>query len=91
MHYLYIYIYLPTYLPIYPSIYSVPDISLDESSCEISVSINESTDRFYDDKVDILDSYGLSSAAEFDLEAGSEVGLDPDLLRFLRLKLIAGR
>ena len=55
------------------------------------MSINESTDRFYDDKVDILGSYGLSSAAEFDLEAGSEVGLDPDLLRFLRLKLIAGR
>jgi hypothetical protein len=69
----------------------VPDIRLDESSCEISVSIDYSTDPFCDDKVDILESCGLTSAAEFDLEAGSEVGLDPDLLRVLRLKLIAGR
>jgi Kef-type K+ transport system membrane component KefB len=54
----------------------VPDIRLDESSCEISVSIDYSTDSFCDDKVDILESCGLGSAAEFDLEAGSEVGLE---------------
>jgi len=67
----------------------VPDISLDESCCEICVSIDGS-DRFADDKIDVLESNGMATAVEFDLEAGTAVGLDPDLLRFLRLKLIAG-
>lgn len=88
---IYLFIYPSIFSSICPSIYPVPDIRLDESSCEISVSIDYSTDSFCDDKVDILESCGLGSAAEFDLEAGSEVGLDPDLLRFLRLKFIAGR
>lgn len=69
----------------------VPDISYEDGSCEFTVSIDEEQDKYPDDKIDVLERYGVTSRQVFDLDsAEGDVGLDPELLRFLRLKLIQG-
>ena len=54
----------------------------------MSVAI-ESTDKFSDDKENVLENAGYGKRLRFDLEA--EVEVDPLLLQFLRLKLIEGK
>lgn len=67
---------------------TVPLLDLADACAELSVGI-EDTDRFPDDKTNVLENAGYPSRMRFDLEA--EVGLDAALLQFLRLKFIEGR
>jgi hypothetical protein len=66
----------------------VPLLDMADTCAELTVAI-EDTDRFPDDKVNILEDAGLSARERFDLEA--EIGVDPLLLQFLRLKFIEGK
>lgn len=66
----------------------VPLLELDDSCAELSVGI-EDTDRFADDKRNILEQAGLPDRQRFDIEAAVEV--DPNLIRYLRLKFIEGK
>ena len=66
----------------------VPLLELADACAEISVAI-ESTDKFSDDKENVLENAGYGIRLRFDLEA--EVEVDPLLLQFLRLKLIEGK
>lgn len=68
----------------------VPDITIDDSCCEIMMKI-DGTEKYADDKIAILERNGLSKTQSFDLEADSAAGIDPSLLQFLRLKLIDGK
>ena len=68
----------------------VPDIDIStDASCEFTVQIDPDTDRFADDKVNILEDAGLTSKQRFDLEV--DLSIDPALLSFLRLKFIEGK
>jgi Rubisco LSMT substrate-binding len=67
----------------------IPDIPLEDSSCELVVEIDGS-ERFVDDKLDILERNGYKRKNQFDLEADVETGIDPALIQILRLKLIEG-
>mmetsp|Transcript_12940 Transcript_12940/g.19464 ORF Transcript_12940/g.19464 Transcript_12940/m.19464 type:complete len:477 (-) Transcript_12940:22-1452(-) len=69
----------------------VPEVDLRDCSCEIAVSIEEEVDKYPDDKVTILEDNGFRSSMQFDLLADPSSEIDPDLMRFLRLKLISGK
>ena len=66
----------------------VPLLELADACAEMSVSI-EPSDKFTDDKENVLEYAGYGKRQRFDLEA--EVEVDPLLLQFLRLKLIEGK
>jgi len=68
----------------------VPDIDMEEACCEITLNI-DGTERYSDDKLDILERSSLGGAVRFDLEADEESEMDPGLLQFLRLKLLEGK
>ena len=68
----------------------VPDITLDDSCCEIMMKI-DGTEKYADDKLSILERNGIAKTQSYDLEADSSTGIDPSLLQFLRLKLIDGK
>lgn len=61
-----------------------------DPSCELTVSINgehqQTWDRYWEDKLDILELSGLKPTNQFDLTTEEE--LDPLLLQVLRLKFI---
>eukprot|EP01035_Chromulina_nebulosa_P019551 gene19551-25450_t len=57
----------------------VPDVAIDDSCCELTVSI-DGTERFSDDKLNILENF----------EANPNSDIDPALIQFLRLKFIQG-
>lgn len=68
----------------------VPDITLDDACCEFAVSI-DGTEKYSQDKVDILERQGYGNSLSVDLEAEQTAELDPALLQFLRLKFIEGK
>jgi hypothetical protein len=68
----------------------VPDITLDDACCEFAVSI-DGTEKYAQDKVDILERQGYGNSLSVDLEAELTSELDPALLQFLRLKFIEGK
>lgn len=63
---------------------------------EISVAIDEDNDPYPGDKIGILEDNDLKTTMTFDLYgdisiSGENGGIDNELLRFLRLKLISGK
>jgi hypothetical protein len=71
----------------------IPDIILDDASCEITCAI-DGTEKYPDDKRDVLERAGYGGRSRrFDLEAdiAAAGGMDPALLQFLRLKLLEGK
>ena len=68
----------------------VPDVDLQDSSCELVFNILEGEDKFYDDKVNLLEAEGFTPRMTFDLEADEDIEIDPLLMQFLRLKFITG-
>ena len=66
-----------------------PDVAAGDSCAELKVSIEE-TDRWFEDKVDVLEQQGLMASNRFDIEADPAAPLDPELLQILRLKSIEG-
>lgn len=68
----------------------VPSITLDDACCEFAVSI-DGTEKYADEKVNILERTGYGSSLSIDLEADSSSEIDPALLQFLRLKFIEGK
>lgn len=71
----------------------VPDITLEDSSCELLVTIDDDIDKYPDDKRSILEyaGFGNSGKMQFDLVADNEAEIDPLLLQYLRLKHIEGK
>jgi len=68
----------------------VPDITLDDACCEFAVSIDGS-EKYTQDKIDILERQGYGNSLSVDLEAEQSTDFDPALLQFLRLKFIEGK
>ena len=68
----------------------VPDITLDDACCEFAVSI-DGTEKYADDKIDILERQGYGNSLSVDLEAELSSEIDPALLQFLRLKFMEGK
>lgn len=69
----------------------IPDIPLEEASCELNVALDKDVDKFSGDKENVLEDNGWKTKMQFDLEADSSMEIDPDLIKFLRLKLISGK
>lgn len=69
----------------------IPAISKEDSSCELSVTIEEEVDKFPGDKILILEDNGWRKTMQFDLEADRNFEIDPEFLKFLRLKFIKGQ
>lgn len=67
----------------------VPDVAIDDACCEISATIEES-DRFSDDKINILETFSMPKILRCDFISDPTIGIDRDLLQFLRLKFIEG-
>ena len=68
----------------------VPILDEQDSSCELFLAIDE-TDKFSDDKLNVLENELLGAKIQVDLEADKELELDPLLLQFTRLKSIEGK
>jgi len=64
-----------------------PDVPLVDACCELKVGLDE-TDRFVDDKIEILEQQGLDKSVRVDIEAAPNAQLDKQLLQVLRLKCI---
>ena len=62
----------------------------DDSSCEIILSL-EDTDKFMEDKLNILENESIDKKVQIDLESNSELEFDPLLMQFSRLKCIESR
>lgn len=67
----------------------VPEIQTVDCSCEILVTLDEG-DKFVQDKLRMLETEGLRPSATFDLEADTELDIDPLLMQFARAKFISG-
>lgn len=69
----------------------IPDIDVQlDSCCEITCTI-DGTEKYPDDKLDVLERNGYGRSRRFDLESDSSTGMDPSLLQFLRLKMLEGK
>lgn len=61
----------------------VPDLEAEDSCCEFMVAL-DGKEKFYDDKLDILERYDVPIRFRVDLEADPNAELDSQLLQFLR-------
>lgn len=68
----------------------VPEVQLADCSCELVVTVGDG-DKFKDDKLNLLEDHGYGPKATFDLEADTELDIDPLLMQYLRLKFIEGK
>lgn len=66
-----------------------PDVAPADACAELKVNLEES-DRWFDDKVDVLEQQGLPPSNRFDIEADPLAPLDAEMLQILRLKSIEG-
>lgn len=67
--------------------YGIIDVALSGGSFALTITLPED-DRFFDDKIDVLEQEGLQASNEFVVRAGD--GLPPNLLGTLRLVNLQG-
>lgn len=66
-----------------------PNVAPADACAELKVNLEES-DRWFDDKVDVLEQQGLPASNRYDIEADPLAPLDAEMLQILRLKSIEG-